>query len=108
MSLVRRSPRVSVQALLPLVLLAVVAYFLILRPTRKRAQAATQLQASLTPGDEVMLTSGIFGTVVDVADETAHIELAPGLVVRVHRGAVGQIVVDRPAADESDDDVPRT
>ena len=51
-----------------------------------------------------MLTSGIFATLVDLEDEIANVELAPGIVVRVHRGAVGQIIVDRPAPFDVDDD----
>jgi preprotein translocase subunit YajC len=83
-------------AYLPLVLLVVVGYLLLIRPARRRAHAAAALQAAISPGDEVMLSSGIFGTVSDVQDEVAHVELAPGLVVRVHRGAVTQIIKDEP------------
>ncbi|MDX6298223.1 MAG: preprotein translocase subunit YajC [Nocardioidaceae bacterium] len=84
----------SVATVLPLVLIVLVGYLLIVRPTRKRSQAAQRLQSSLAPGDQVMLTSGIFARLVDLEHETAHVELAPGVVVRVHRRAVGQIIVD--------------
>lgn len=85
----------SVATFLPLVLIVLVGYLLIVRPARRRSQAAQRLQSSLSPGDEVMLTSGIFATLVDLETETANVELAPGVVVRVHRRAVGQIIVDR-------------
>jgi preprotein translocase subunit YajC len=85
-------------ALLPLVLIALVFYLLIIRPARRRAQVTNQLQSSLSAGDEVMLTSGLFATIVDVQDEIAQVELAPGILVRVHRKAVGQIIHDLPPA----------
>lgn len=112
MSSVRRSFRVDasqLEAYLPLVLLVVVGYLLLIRPARKRARATAELQSALSPGDEVMLSSGLFGVLVDVVDEVAQVELAPGIVVRVHRGAVTQIITDRPSpvADDADDDVPR-
>ncbi len=90
----------QLQAYLPLVLLILVGYLLLIRPARKRARATAELQSALSPGDEVMLSSGLFATVVDVADEVATVELAPGTVVRVHRGAVTQIIVDRPPDSE--------
>jgi len=84
-------------ALLPLVLLLVLAYFLMIRPARKRAQETTQLQAALSVGDDVMTTSGIFGRVVEATDEHVGLEVATGTVIRVHRGAVGKILTDTPA-----------
>jgi preprotein translocase subunit YajC len=88
------------------VLLVVVGYLLLIRPARRRAQASAALQSALSSGDEVMLSSGLFGTVLDVRDEVVRVELAPNVVVRVHRGAVTQIIKDRPSPLQGDDDVP--
>ena len=82
---------------LTLVVLVIVGYLLLVRPARKRAMAAQRLQSSLSPGDEVMLTSGMFAKVVDLQDEVAVVELSPGVVVRVHRRAIGQIIKDLPS-----------
>jgi preprotein translocase subunit YajC len=97
----------QVEAFLPLVLVAIVGYLLLIRPVRRRAQAAQQLQSALSTGDEVMLTSGLFATVVDVQDEVVHVEVAPGTVVRVHRRAIGQIIRDVPQTGDTDGDAPR-
>ena len=96
----------QLEAYLPLVLLLVVGYLLLIRPARRRARATADLQAALSSGDEVMLSSGLFGTVLDVRDEVVHVELAPGIVVRVHRGAVTQIIKDRPSQVSGQDDAP--
>jgi preprotein translocase subunit YajC len=96
----------QLEAYLPLVLLIVVGYLLLIRPARRRAQATAALQASLTPGDDVMLSSGLFGTVLDIRDEVVRVELAPGTVVRVHRGAVTQIIKDPASPLPDEDDVP--
>ncbi len=90
-------------AYLPLVLLVILGYLLLIRPARKRASAAQQLQNALSPGDEVMLTSGIFASILEVSDETARVEIAPGIIVRVHRRAIGQIVRDLQPPDDSDE-----
>ncbi len=87
----------TVVNLLPIVVLLVFAYLLFIRPARRRAQQVNELQAALSPGDEIMLTSGIFGRVQAVDGEKVLVEVAPDVVVTIHRGAVGKIVHDVPA-----------
>jgi preprotein translocase subunit YajC len=77
---------------LPFVLIALVFWFLIVRPQRRRQQELASTQASLGPGAEVMLGSGIFGTVASLDDETLRIEVAPGTVVKVARQAVVRVI----------------
>ena len=76
---------------LPFVLILVAFYLLIIRPARNRQRAAMQLQERLTPGVEVMTTSGMYGTVVSVDDDTLSLEIAPGTTVRFAKAAVGQV-----------------
>jgi preprotein translocase subunit YajC len=87
--------------LLPLVVILILAYVLMVRLPRKRARQVAQLQAALSVGDQVMLTSGIFARVRAIVDEKVDVEIAPGVVVTVHQGAIGQIVRDQ--ADDVDD-----
>ncbi len=84
-------------------LLALV-YLMLIRPARKRAREQAQLQQSLSTGDKVMLTSGIFGSVVLVDDERVQVEVAPGTVLSVHPGAVGKRVEDSPPMTSDDVD----
>ena len=89
--------------LLVVALIIVIGYLLLIRPARRRAREVNDIQAALSPGDEVMLTSGIFGRVSSVAEEKVDLEIAPGTVISVHRGAVGKVVVDVPDPDAEDD-----
>ncbi len=66
-------------------------YLLVLRPQRARARRIAATQASLTAGDQVILTSGIFGTVVSVGPDTLSLEVAPGVLLKVATGAVARI-----------------
>ncbi|CCH79970.1 Protein export protein SecD [Nostocoides japonicum T1-X7] len=59
---------------------------------RKRQQQAVQLQSSIAVGDQVVTTSGLFGTVTQLSDATADLEIAPGVVVRWDRRAIGSKV----------------
>lgn len=95
----------SLGAVLPLVLLAVLGYVLLIRPTRRRAQEVQAVQSQLAVDAEVMLTSGFFGQVRGIDGEQVMVEISPGIVVRVHRGAIGRVVtpVDFPEDDPDAD-----
>jgi len=79
-------------AILWLVLMAGVFYLLIWRPQQRRLSHARALQHSLHLGDEVITTSGIYGTITALRDEFIELEIAPKVTVRVARGAVGGLV----------------
>jgi preprotein translocase subunit YajC len=73
-------------------LLVFAFYFLILRPQRKRQQAIQQTMNALSPGDRVMLASGLFGTVVAVGPKQVVLEISPGAELTVLKQAVSRII----------------
>lgn len=78
-------------SLLPIVAIAAIFWLLIIRPASRQRKEAASLQAALAVGDDVMLTSGIFGTITGEADDHLELEVAPGVVIRVVRGAVASV-----------------
>jgi preprotein translocase subunit YajC len=86
--------------ILPFILVIAVFWLLIIRPQQRRAKAQRELQSSVQPGQEVMLTSGIFGTVRSAAEGKVDVEIAPGTVITVVAGAIAQII---PAEDITDE-----
>jgi len=80
------------QALLPLVLIAAVFWFLVARPARQQQKKLAATQAGIAVGSDVMMGSGIFGTVVSLEEETLRLEVAPGTVMKVARQAVVRVV----------------
>lgn len=84
---------------LPIVLLVLVFWFIIVRPTRIRSRQAAETQRSLVPGTRIMLGSGIFGTVDAIGDETVDVRVAANTVITVLRQGVARIVPDEPAVD---------
>lgn len=83
--------------LLPFVLLALVFYLLLIRPQRRRQQEVTRMQAQISPGAEVMLSSGIYGRVSSLEDETVRLEVSPGTHVKVARRAIVNVIEGRVA-----------
>ena len=89
-------------SLLPLLAIAVLFWALMIRPAQRRQRELRQMQSSLEVGDEVMLSSGIYGVLASLNDERVRVELAPGVVIEVARGAVGQKVSPATASETSE------
>jgi preprotein translocase subunit YajC len=82
----------SLASLLPLVGIAVLFWLLLIRPAQRRQRELRSMQSSLAVGDEVMLTSGVYGVLRSVDDERIRVEVAPGVELSVARGAIGNVV----------------
>jgi preprotein translocase subunit YajC len=83
-----------------LVLMIGAFYLLLWRPQQRRMAMVRALQSTVRQGDEVLTTSGIYARVVRLGDDDAELEIAPGTVIRVARGAIGQVLTEH---DESFD-----
>src|SRR5205823_3577302 len=71
-----------------ILLLLVLAWFVLVRPQRRRQASQEELFASLRPGDEIVTAGGLYGRIERVHEEELELEIAPGTVVRVARRAV--------------------
>ncbi|MET4052228.1 preprotein translocase subunit YajC [Frigoribacterium sp. PvP054] len=94
-------------ATLIMVLLLVVLVVFMFRNKKKRDRQQAELQSKLVPGVEVMLSFGVYGTVVSIDDENnlAEVEVSPGTVLKVHRQTLGRVVepvIDEPVADDAE------
>jgi preprotein translocase subunit YajC len=61
------------------------------------------MQGALKSGDEVMLTSGIFGRLVATEDDHVRVEVADGVTLKVARGAIASVVRQELVADEPEE-----
>ncbi|WP_349898000.1 preprotein translocase subunit YajC [Parafrigoribacterium soli] len=77
------------------VALAVFIFFQF-RSSRKRAKQAEERQATIVPGAEIMTNYGLYGTLIDLDEESniALIETTPGTVLRIHRQTILKAVDD--------------
>jgi preprotein translocase subunit YajC len=85
---------VDAVAVIWLILLPATAfYFLVWRPQRRRMLAVRELQDALRENDDVMTTSGIFGRITRLGDDDLDLEVAPGVALRIARGAIAQRLI---------------
>jgi preprotein translocase subunit YajC len=75
-----------------LVVLVALFFVLIVRPQRRQSAAHRALVQSIEVGNEVITSGGIFGTVRAVEDDVLEVEVANGVVVKVARAAIAQLV----------------
>jgi preprotein translocase subunit YajC len=82
----------SVAPFLILLGIALLFWLVMIRPAQTRQRAMSRMQGGIAVGDQVMLTSGIFGVVRTLDEEAVHLEVADGVTLRVVRAAVGRVV----------------
>jgi len=83
--------------LMPILLFAGI-YFLLIAPQSKRNKQHQKLLKELKTGDEVMTSSGLFGTITQVKPDRFVVEIAKGVRVEVNRANVeARAPADQPA-----------
>jgi preprotein translocase subunit YajC len=88
---------------LPLVGILLLLWLFLIRPQSRRQKELRSVQSSLSVGDEVMLTSGVYGTVRGLADDHVLVEIAEGVVIKVVRAAIGNKIEQYEDAGTDDD-----
>lgn len=83
-------------ALLPLVAILALFWFMVIRPQQRRQKEVAALQHGIQVGQRVMMSSGVYGTVTSLTDDRARLEIAPGTEIEIARAAIAK--VDSPAA----------
>jgi preprotein translocase subunit YajC len=69
-------------------LIALVGWFLIVRPQRNARKKASELSSSLEVGDEVVTVGGLFGYIVTIDDREVDLDVADGVTLRFARRAI--------------------
>jgi preprotein translocase subunit YajC len=76
--------------------MAVMGWFLLIRPARQNKKLRADMMAQLQEGAEILSVGGVYGTVVELRDEDLDVEIADGVVIRLNRRAIAN-VMDTPA-----------
>lgn len=82
----------QIASLLPIVAFALIFWLLLVRPAARRRKRVAGMQSALAVGDQVMTSSGVYGTVRDLHDDRVSLEIADQVVITVARGAIGEVV----------------
>jgi preprotein translocase subunit YajC len=86
-------------ALVPLILMFVIFYFLLIRPQQKKQKQHRQMISSLKKGDRVITSGGLHGRVTGLTDTIVTLEIAEKVRVKVARSNIsGSVQSDNPGA----------
>ncbi len=91
-------------ALIPFVAVFGIFWLLIIRPQQKKQKKHLERVAALKPGDKVVTSGGIFGTVMGVLNDRIELKIAANVKIEVTKGSVGAIISggDAPAIEKSE------
>jgi preprotein translocase subunit YajC len=79
-------------AFIPFILVFVIFYLLLIMPQRKKQKKHREMVDNLKPGDRVITTGGIYGTIMGVQKDRLEVKIAANTKVEVTRGAIGVIL----------------
>ena len=86
----------------PFIIIGVLFYVMLIRPERRRRTDQQQMQSNLKKNDRVIMTSGIYGTVVNAPQDSNVVSLrvddSNNVRLRVLRSSILQVV----SAEEAD------
>jgi preprotein translocase subunit YajC len=74
-----------------ILVLFVLAWLLLVLPSRRRQRAHRAMQDSVEVGDEIITAGGIHAFVRELGDEELRVEIAPGVLVKLDRRAVAAV-----------------
>ena len=78
---------------LPILLIFGIFYFLLFLPMQRQRKAEQKMRTELQPGDNVVTSGGIIGTVVNVEPDTLVIRVKPNdIKLQISRNAVSALV----------------
>ena len=85
--------------ILYLVLIVAFLYFFMIRPQKKQQKKMDAMLAELATGDVVLTTSGFYGVVIDIQDDTVIVEFGNNKNCRIpmQKAAITQVEKEKKA-----------
>ncbi len=82
-----------------IVVIAVFFYFVLIRPQRKEQKKMAALLSTLETGDSVLTSSGFYGIVIDITDDTVIVEFGNNKNCRIPMQKSAIVQVEKPDAE---------
>lgn len=80
----------------PMILLFVFMYFIMIRPQQKEEKKKALMLNELAVGDTVLTTSGFYGTIIDITDDTVIVEFGNNRNCRIPMQKSAVAMVEKP------------
>ncbi|NLJ74629.1 MAG: preprotein translocase subunit YajC [Firmicutes bacterium] len=77
---------------MPFAIMAVMVYFMIIRPQQKQQKERQELLDSLKKGDRVVTIGGIYGELTNLKEDYVTLKIADKVEVQIARSGIGNVV----------------
>lgn len=81
-----------ITALIPFILVFVIFYLLIIMPQRKKQKKHQEMVEKLKPGDKVVTSGGIYGTVMGTKEDRIEVKISSNVKIDITKTAVAAII----------------
>ncbi|MDD2804531.1 MAG: preprotein translocase subunit YajC [Elusimicrobiales bacterium] len=78
--------------LVPFIAVAIIFYFLLIRPQQKQLKETKQMLEALKSGDKVVTRGGMIGVITAVKGEEVEVRIAEGVKALFTRTAIGAVL----------------
>jgi preprotein translocase subunit YajC len=78
------------------VVIVVFMYFFMIRPQQKETKAKNAMMASLAVGDTILTSSGFYGVVIDIQEDTVIVEFGSNKNCRIPMQKAAIAAVEKP------------
>lgn len=83
--------------ILYIVVIAAMMYFLAIRPQQKEKKKQQELLASVAVGDTILTSSGFYGVIIDLTEDTVIVEFGNNKNCRIPMQKAAIVQVEKPA-----------
>ena len=71
-----------------IVLMFAIMYFFMIRPQRKQQKAIEAFRNSLSAGQQVVTSGGVYGTVKEINNNIVVLEIAPSVKIKIDKSSI--------------------
>ena len=81
----------TLMQLIPFAAIAVIFYFLLIRPQQKQLKETKLMLEALKTGDKVITSGGMIGVITSVKEDEIELEISKGVKASFTRSAIGAV-----------------
>ena len=89
------------QMVVPLAMVFAIFYFIVIVPNKKQQKKVQEFLDGLKVNDKIITTSGIFGQVMRLDEQSVQLQIADKVTIKVSRAAIGGIQGQPPVVDQT-------
>jgi len=87
------------QMVVPLAMVFAIFYFIVIVPSKRQQKKVQEFLENLKVNDKIITTSGIWGQIMKLDDQSVQLQIADKVNIKVSKAAIGGIQGQPPVVD---------